>query len=159
MRRGRSRGQALVEFALVAPFLFILLLSVIEFARFIYYSETLNSAVREGARFAIVHGSESLGGGTGPGSGDPNGTQIANIVRRYAIAVVQDADFLIKVCWPGQSSDPDTWDPDNAVVCRVDNKPESFVKVTLDYQYKLLIPLVPLPNVELHAESILVINH
>lgn len=158
--RSRSSGQALVEFALVAPFLFLLLFGVIEFARFVYYTEILNSAVREGARYAIVHGSESLGGGSGPGSSsDVNGTNVVNIVRGFAIGVIRDGDFQIKVCWPGQSSDPETWDPDDPGVCYVDNNPGSFVKVTFDYQYKLLIPLVPLPNVDLHAESILVINH
>src|SRR5215211_413639 len=58
--RGRASGQAMVEFALVAPIFFLLLFAVIEGGRFIFYYETLNNATREGARFAIVNGSNSL---------------------------------------------------------------------------------------------------
>ena len=57
--RRRSRGQAMVEFALVAPMFFLLLFAIIEFGRAVYYIQMLNNAAREGARFAIVHGSES----------------------------------------------------------------------------------------------------
>ena len=59
-KRGRtSAGQALVEFALVAPIFFLLLFGIIEAGRFILFYEALNNATREGARYAIVHGSNS----------------------------------------------------------------------------------------------------
>ena len=57
--RARSGGQALVEFSLVAPLFFLLLLAVIEGGRFIFYYEILHNATREGARYAIVHGANS----------------------------------------------------------------------------------------------------
>ena len=157
--KGSGRGQALVEFAFVAPLLFLLLFSIIEAARFIYYTETLNSATREGARYAIVHGSASSNPtGPGPGCSDCTGNNIKAVVQNYAIGVIRDGDFTINVCWPGFNSDPETWVM-GTDSCRRNNNPKSFVKVTMDYRYKLLIPLVPLPNVDLHAESILVINH
>jgi Flp pilus assembly protein TadG len=56
----RSRGQALVEFAIVAPVFFLLLFAIIEAGRFILYYETLNNATREGTRYAIVNGANSL---------------------------------------------------------------------------------------------------
>jgi hypothetical protein len=160
--RTRQRGQALVEFAMVAPFLFLLLFSIIEFARFIYYTQVLNDATREGARYAIVHGSASVCPssyhGT-PTSCDPTGdSKVLKVVQTYAIGVVTDGDFLIKTCYPGLSSDPVTAVPGTAA-CEVDNVRGSYVKVTLDYKYKVLIPLVPLPQIPVHAESILVINH
>ena len=52
----QCRGQALVEFALVAPMFFLLLLGIIEAGRFIFYYEVLHNATREGARYAIVNG-------------------------------------------------------------------------------------------------------
>ena len=70
-----DRGQALVEFALVAPFLFILLLGIIEAGRFIFFTEVLNSATRDGARYAIVHGADleaDKGCSSGPLPGDPS---------------------------------------------------------------------------------------
>ena len=58
--RQRSRGQSLVEFTLVAPMLFILMLGTIEAGRFIFFYEVMNNATREGARYAIVHGSDAV---------------------------------------------------------------------------------------------------
>ncbi|MDQ3126960.1 MAG: pilus assembly protein, partial [Chloroflexota bacterium] len=58
--RHASKGQALVEFALVAPIFFLLLFGIIEGGRFILYYQTLNNATREGSRYSIVHGSNSF---------------------------------------------------------------------------------------------------
>ena len=55
-RAHRSRGQALVEFALVAPFFFMLLLAIVEFGLAVYYIQVLNNAAREGARYARPRG-------------------------------------------------------------------------------------------------------
>lgn len=53
--RGRDgqRSQALVEFALVSPVLFLLLFGVIDLGRAIFYYDTLGHAATEGARTAI----------------------------------------------------------------------------------------------------------
>ena len=50
----RSRGQALVEFAFVAPIFFLLLFAILDFGRYVYYVQILNNAAREGARVAVV---------------------------------------------------------------------------------------------------------
>ena len=56
--RRSDRGVALVEFALVAPILFLLVLGIIEFG-FLYSGYiTLTGAAREGARIAVVGGDE-----------------------------------------------------------------------------------------------------
>jgi len=55
-----SRGQALVEFALVLPVFVVLLMSIFDFGRVIWAKNSLESAAREGARYAIVHG-DSIG--------------------------------------------------------------------------------------------------
>jgi Flp pilus assembly protein TadG len=48
-----QRSQALVEFAIVAPILLLVLFGVVDFGRVIYTYVTLNQAVNEGARTAI----------------------------------------------------------------------------------------------------------
>lgn len=48
-----QRSQSLVEFAIVAPLLLILLFGIVDFGRVIYTYVTLNQAVNEGARVAI----------------------------------------------------------------------------------------------------------
>jgi hypothetical protein len=151
-RTGRSSarpsGQALVEFVLVAPVFLLLVLGIVEGARFILYYETLSSATREGARYAIVHGSNSScpsgpmpPGERAPGCYDPTG---ANIVQR-----VKDASF--GVLGSGVSVTP-TWDA-------AGNGRDSNVSVAASYTYRTFIPLIPLPDITVSAESSLVINN
>src|SRR5437899_2179023 len=52
-----SRGQSMVEFAMIAPFLVMILLMVIDCGRAAYDYATLAGAAREGARAAITTGS------------------------------------------------------------------------------------------------------
>ena len=54
MKTRHSRGQALVEFALVFPVFMLILFGVIEVARFVYTDSALSQAAREGARLAAV---------------------------------------------------------------------------------------------------------
>jgi Flp pilus assembly protein TadG len=55
----RFRGQSMVEFALVAPLFFMLLFGAIEGGRLIWTNHELVNATREGARLAMVGGSEA----------------------------------------------------------------------------------------------------
>lgn len=50
----RERGATLVEFAVVAPLLFLLLFGVIEFARVVSAYTTVWTGAREGARYATT---------------------------------------------------------------------------------------------------------
>ena len=50
-----EKGQAMVEFALVLPFLLALLCGIIDFGWLYYNQITLNNAAREGARYAVIH--------------------------------------------------------------------------------------------------------
>ena len=54
--RSRSRGQALMEFALAAPVFLVMLFGVVDVGRIIWATTAVNSAAREAARYAIVHG-------------------------------------------------------------------------------------------------------
>jgi len=56
--REAQRGQNLVEFALLAPFLFLLLLGMVDLGRALYYANDLTNAAREGARVAILSTNE-----------------------------------------------------------------------------------------------------
>ena len=147
-RRGLAAGQALVEFALVAPIFFLLLFAIIEGGRFILYYQTLSNATREGARYAIVHGSNSFcpSGPMPPGIAAPGCYDLpgANVVQR-----VKDSAFgllgtsvIVTPTWEGTG-----------------NGRDSEVNVTASYTYNTLVPLVPLPPITIAAESTLVINN
>ncbi len=52
----RRRGAAVVEFAAVAPVLFLLIFGMIEFGRMVMVQQVLTNASREGARVGILDG-------------------------------------------------------------------------------------------------------
>lgn len=51
----RGRGVTLVETALVLPIIMLMLMGIIECARYYYIQSVLANAAREGARYAIVN--------------------------------------------------------------------------------------------------------
>jgi hypothetical protein len=140
-----GRGQALVEFAMVAPIFFLVLFAMIEGGRFVFYYEMLNNATREGARYAIVNGANSLGCPTGPPapgsvSCDPAGDDVRAEVRSAAIGMSGPAITVTP-----------TWFADNGR--------GSTVTVAATFTYTTLIPIVPLPPITVSAESSLVVNN
>ena len=141
----RSRGQALVEFALIAPLFFLVLFAIIEGGRYVFYYETLNNATREGARYAIVNGANTLGCPSGPPA---LGTTACDEPGDLVVARVKAAAF--GALGDGVTVVP-TWDPDNGR--------GSTVTVTASYAYRALIPIVPLPPITVQAESSLVVNN
>lgn len=60
-RRGDDRGAALVEFALVAPVLFLVLFGIIEFGIGLNDYQSIRQGVREGTRQAVVKQFEGMG--------------------------------------------------------------------------------------------------
>ena len=55
LKRGRSRGQSLVEFALVLPVVLLILLLVVDVGRLFYGWVNLQNAARIGANYAALH--------------------------------------------------------------------------------------------------------
>jgi hypothetical protein len=60
MRKGGGfRGQALVEFALVAPLFVVVLAGIIIMGSGVFYQQQLTNAAREAARYAAIHSATS----------------------------------------------------------------------------------------------------
>jgi Flp pilus assembly protein TadG len=162
MRRGHrvgSRGQALAEFALVAPIFFLLLFGLIDFGRYVYYVQILNNAAREGARYAIVHGANGLpsSGPPAPGttSSDQSGANVQSTVRNYLVGVIgQSTSLTVSVCWRS-SLDP----PCNGAPSPRDNSRGNLVDVNVNYNFRSVIPIVPIPPITVQGASTLVINN
>ena len=55
----KQKGQSLVEFALVVPFLLLVAVGTIEIGRAYFTYNTLSKAVREGARYMSGHAYDS----------------------------------------------------------------------------------------------------
>ena len=139
----------MVEFALVAPVFFVVLLAVIEGGRFIFTYESLNNATREGARYAIVHGANSYCPSGPMPPGDPAPLSCYDAAGDNVVKAVKDSAFGI----PGALvTVTPTWGA-------LGNGREAEVKVEATYTYTTLVPLLPLPPITVHAESTLVINN
>lgn len=55
MKKPRFKaGQSLIEFSLLLPILILLIMGLFDLGRAIFYYSVLNTAVREGTRYAIV---------------------------------------------------------------------------------------------------------
>lgn len=63
-RASRQRGTALIEFAFVLPFLFVLTFTMIDLSRAFYIKSMITAAAREGVRVAAVTGDPAGGGYT-----------------------------------------------------------------------------------------------
>jgi hypothetical protein len=172
-RRRRSRGQTLVEFALIAPLFFLLLFSIIEFGRAVYYIQMLNNAAREGARFAIVHGQKSQDPSgpfppsyvvdNGQNPGDLYGDGVIAAVKSYAIGIVDvtPADFVVNVKWCDEDGDVADC-PDTNAAGKGDghNGRNQTVSVTVSYTFRpFMSGFVPLPTFNLSGGSTLVVNN
>lgn len=97
--RRRTRGQAMVEFALIFPLILLVILMFIEVGRVVYGYSALNHAVREGARFAIVR--------LFPSS-DQRLADIRDWVRPSAIGLPLVTDDIVVYCDgdPGDNGNP-----------------------------------------------------
>jgi len=145
-RRPRRRGQAMVEFALVVPFFLLLVFGIIEGGRFVFYYELLNHATREGARYAIVHGSNALGCKSGP---MPDSRPPCDLTGERVKQRVRDSAF--GALGTGLIVPDPIWQPNN--------ERGNPVTVSASYAYTVLIPIVPLPPITVSAESTLVVNN
>jgi Flp pilus assembly protein TadG len=89
MCRRKRRGVAVVEFAIVAPLFFLLILGMVEIGRMVMVQQIITNASREGARIAILDGTTT--------------TEVKNKVKAYLTAAnIKGADE------PVVSPDPPT---------------------------------------------------
>lgn len=131
--RPRYRGQSMVEFALVAPLFFLLLFGVIEMGRLVWTNHELTNGVREGARLAMVRGSESTSPITTTG---PIKTRILD-----KTSGLNSGDLTVSAT--GLGGDPGT-----------------SVTITATYQYDVLVGIIPgLSDFTLTESSTVIIQH
>jgi hypothetical protein len=182
-RRRRSRGQGLVEFAFAGPIFFFVALGLIELGRAVYYTQILDSAARDGARYAIVHGFESFcPSGPMPGTAtnfcDPTGDHVIDVVKQRSIGVTDKTSALlarVKWCDPTlyQADPPSSTCGDydvathTPVACDAwsdigdgDNNRGQIVTVCVRYTYdSILKPYLPIPDFTVTGRASLVVNH
>lgn len=101
--RSRERGQALVEFALIAPLFLLIVVGIIQFGIGLNYWLDLNRIANQGARWAVVGkypgppGPGCDGNAASAGCQTPN-TLVAHLENQ---AVSGGLDPQVSICFPG----------------------------------------------------------
>jgi Flp pilus assembly protein TadG len=129
-----SRGQALVEFALVLPILVLLLVMAVDFGRVFYGWVALNNAARVGANYAALHADAW----TTPDNATKQSERAA-----YLAQIVNDAKSIN--CTPAPSTsniaDPSFTLVDGATAVAGVPKLGDQARVTLSCKMGLITPL------------------
>ncbi|MBF6571254.1 MAG: pilus assembly protein [Candidatus Binataceae bacterium] len=132
-RRSYRAGQTLLEFALAATLLFLLIFGIMEMALAVYSYNTVCSAAREAVRYAIVHSP------TGP---NPSTTsQIQQVAIDYAVDL-NPKQLTVNVSWPNDANLPSQAD----------------AQVQVSYHYQLQIPSVSPVTLTLSSTSRMLVS-
>ncbi len=127
--RRDERGAELIEFAVVSLLVLALVFGVMEFGRGIWFYGTVAHLAREGARYAIVRGSES------PRTTDP--VEVQTYVDTIAGGLT---GLTVTTTWDDPSKDPGT-----------------VVQVRVDKPFVPALPMGGLGNITLSSTSRMVI--
>jgi Flp pilus assembly protein TadG len=130
-RKQTQRGAAVLEFALAFLLFFTVVYAIMEFGRVVACHNILAGATREGARYAMVHGSAS---GAAASASD-----IQDVVRHWSIGLDHN---LVSVTT--------TWTPGN--------DPGNQVKVQAQYTVMPFTGLILGSGIAMRSNSELVIS-
>jgi Flp pilus assembly protein TadG len=152
-RRSRS-GQSVVEFALVAPLLVILLFAIVDFARIYTTVMSVESSAREAADFGTTLGAAKWQ------AGSARDTTVAEMQKRTCTASSNLPEYVDPDDDPGTGCEnpsfaycvtPDDGDPATTETCGPINDLDGCqdplrvtpckVTVTITYDFRLLAPL------------------
>ena len=132
-KRHYCAGQTMVEFALSASLLLLVVFGIIEMGFALYNYNTVCSAAREAVRYAIVHS---------PSGPNPATTsQIQQVAINYAVGLNPN-HLTVNVSWPA----------DNSLRSRQD------AQVHVSYQYQLDVPFLSPVTLTLSSTSHMLVS-
>jgi Flp pilus assembly protein TadG len=147
-RHSRTRGQALVEFALVVPLFLLVLFGILDMSRFVYNSNALNEAAREGARQGTVAWRPVDCNGLG------RVACVQTLVQHRITAVGVATSDITVVCYRIPSNGTQPSDGAQADTCGPTWQGGDLVRVQISTPFTLVTPLIAqflAPNVNGNA--------
>ena len=130
----RERGAAAVEFALVAPLLFVILFGIIDYGIYFADSIALRQGVREAARAGVVARFDAGCTTQTITGGSPEIRQLACQTKRGIPSIAGDLFVNIRVNPTGATTNSNQWVYGNTL------------RVCAMQKHDSLLPLVPLPG-------------
>ncbi len=146
-RRSSAHGQALLEFALVLPLLFLLIVNVVNFGGMFYAFITVANAARTGAQYY------SIGGAMVGSPGQPDASQVSALVAQDLASLPNAAGAQVKVCTLLAGASAPTCVGTGAGSPPADNESSPYTTLSVDvrYTYTPFIPLWEFPALGIHA--------
>ena len=155
MRRARhsERGASLPETAIVIAVVLALIFGIIGFGQYMYTYAFVANAAREGARWAIVRGSESCTNVPGLDHCNAKTSDIQTYVQGLSVGLTHASSITINTTssfvWPGCTTAAGAGSPSNGPGC--------VVAVQVNYPFKFNVPLLPSPTFNMSSTSKMII--
>ena len=147
MKRSEE-GSALVEFAISASILFMVLFGIVEFSMGLYAFNFLAYATKDAARYAMVRGSN------------------CSVLTNCGVTNAQVQTFINSEGYPGITSavtTTTTWTcetiPDPSLQNASCNAPGDLVTVTATYPFTLNVPFMSQSTLTFHSTSAMIISN
>ncbi len=133
-RLRENRGQALIEYILVLPIIFLLILNLVNFGGFFYAWITVADAARAGVDYAIM-GSSSA---TAPSAA--TGAQIVSVITSDIASLPNSASLVVNVCDNDNSASPvkTIAGTCTASIAPTDPEPTNYILTSVDVTYTYL---------------------
>ncbi len=138
-------GQALIEFALILPMVFLLVVNTLNFGAFLFAWITVANGARAGAQY-MAQGRATVGAPTAA-----TAAQITSLITTDISSLLNRASLSVRVCKNNNSvmacSGPGAYLPP------ADPEPAKYVLVSVDvtYTYQPLVPLWDFGGLGIHA--------
>ena len=150
IKRQKTSGQSLIEFALVFPLILLLMMGLFDIGRAVFYLSTLNTAVREGTRFAIVQPDCDYLSNPSTCEGEHLETYPLNCESAVSIANIKICDEIDNKFFTVGDLSTSTITINHTVSITED--PE--INISIDYLFKPITPGVALMgDLTMHANS------
>jgi Flp pilus assembly protein TadG len=143
-----TEGQALVEFALIVPLLFLLIVNMVNFGGFFYAWITVANAARVGAQYAV------LGGASVGSPAQPTTAAVDTVINNDVFSLLNGSSPTVKICiYNGATIEATPYQQGTCTGTSPDPESSLYASAVVDvtYTYNPLIPLFSFPGLGIHA--------
>ena len=132
--RSRGRGQALAEFAIVFPIMFLIIAAIIQYGLIFWSQNTLTQVARDTGRWAATQQECNTSAAT---------TGIVGTANQLAAT---SSLFGYTGGWTSPTNVVVTWTTASGTCPPTGNTQVSFVQITLKHQVPMFFPFLPVSN-------------
>jgi Flp pilus assembly protein TadG len=139
------QGQALIEFSLIFPLLFLLIINAVNFGAFIFDWITIANAARAGAQYFVL-GSAAIGDPT-----PATAAQVTTLVTNDISSLLNRSSLVVRVC--KNNNGTVTCTGTGSGTPSADPEPATYISTSVDvtYTFQPPIPLFTFSNLGIHA--------